>query len=277
MEQPPLIPVKDLMNENIKWIAASVAVVGLSIGGILYLSYFSKGDQAAPAEKPVAAAPAHSKPEEPAVKHPLPASGNPEALPSLNESDVPMQSSLADLIGKESVEQLIVPNDLIRHIVVTIDNLPEQKVAERLRPMKPAPGRFAVSGPEEALMLNPANYERYRPMVQLILSTDTQHLVATYTRYYPLFQEAYESLGHPPQYFNDRVIEVIDHLLATPELSGPIALTQPNVQYEFSDPKLESRSAGQKVLIRMGSDNAIAVKEKLREFRSALIAQKPGN
>ena len=105
---------------------------------------------------------------------------------------------------------------------------------------------------------------------------DTQRLIATYTRYYPLFQEAYESLGHPPQYFNDRLIEVIDHLLETPDLQGPIALAQPNVLYEFADPALESRSAGQKALIRMGSENATAVKDKLRELRSELIAKQPG-
>jgi hypothetical protein len=44
------------------------------------------------------------------------------------------------------------------------------------------------------------------------------------------------------------------------------------VLYEFADPKLESRSAGQKALIRMGRDNATAVKDKLRELRSVLIA-----
>ncbi len=92
-----------------------------------------------------------------------------------------------------------------------------------------------------------------------------------------MFQEAYESLGHPPQYFNDRLIEVIDHLLATPELEGPIALAQPNVLYEFADPKLESSSAGQKVLIRMGAENARVVKEKLRELRGELVTQPPGN
>ena len=54
---------------------------------------------------------------------------------------------------------------------------------------------------------------------------------------------------------------------------GRIALSQPNVQYEFADPKLESRSAGQKALIRMGSDNARAVKNKLRELRSELVAR----
>ena len=111
-------------------------------------------------------------------------------------------------------------------------------------------------------MLDPANYERYKPLVQLIRTSDTQTLVAIYVRYYPLFQEAYESLGHPPEYFNDRLIEVIDHLLATPDLQGPIALAQPGVQYEYADPGLESRSAGQKVLIRMGSENATAVKEQ---------------
>jgi hypothetical protein len=43
------------------------------------------------------------------------------------------------------------------------------------------------------------------------------------------------------------------------------------VQYEYADPKLEALTAGQKVLVRMGPDNARAVKTKLRELRSALI------
>ena len=91
-----------------------------------------------------------------------------------------------------------------------------------------------------------------------------------------MFQEAYESLAHPPQYFNDRMIEVIDHLLATPEVAGPVALAQPNVLYQFADPKLESMSAGQKVLVRMGAENAKVVKDKLRELRGELVAQPPG-
>jgi hypothetical protein len=261
------------MNENFKYIAAAVAVVGLSVGAVIYISM--RKHAAPPAQKPVAAVPAQPPAAvEPAVKHPLPESPTQEPLPSLNESDEPMQNAIAGLIGKESVEQFVVSKDLVRHIVVSVDNLTTEKVAERIRPMKPVPGKFAVRGPEDAPVLDPANYERYKPLVQLIGSMDTQQLIATYTRYYPLFQEAYESLGHPPQYFNDRLIEVIDHLLATPELDGRIALAQPNVQYEFADPKLESRSAGQKALIRMGSDNARAVKNKLRELRSELAAQR---
>lgn len=264
------------MYENLKWIAAAVAVVGLTVGGIIYLDLRSK--RAAPVDKPVAAVPAQpALPEEPAVKHPLPEPETAEPLPPLDASDQPMQNALTELIGKQFVEQFVNPKDLVRHIVVTIDNLPEQKVAERFRPVKPVPGTLAVGGSEEAPVLDAANFERYKPLVQLIRSTDTQLLVATYTRYYPLLQEAYQDLGHPPQYFNDRLIEVIDHLLATPDLQGPIALARPSVQYEYADPKLESRSAGQKVLMRMGRDNATVVKEKLRELRAALVAQQPGN
>jgi hypothetical protein len=263
------------MNENVKWTAAAVAVVGLSVGGLVYLA---RSGRETPVEKPVVAAPV--KPpvaEEPAIRHPIPEPEMQEPLPPLNESDAPMQKALESLIGNESVAQFVVTKDLVRHVVVTVDNLTTEKVAERIRAMKPTPGKFAVSGSEEAPVLDPANYERYQSLVQLVGSIETQALVATYTRHYPLFQEAYESLGHPPQYFNDRLIEVIDHLLAAPEVQDPIALAQPGVQYEFADPTLESRSAGQKALIRLGSDNAKVVKDKLRELRSALVEQQPGS
>ena len=186
-----------------------------------------------------------------------------------------MLKALSGVIGKAPVDQYVVPEGVIRKIVVTIDNLPTTKVAERLRPVKPVDGRFAAAGTEDARTLDPANYERYKPMVDLVRSLNDEQLIALYQRYYPLFQDAYENLGHPPKYFNDRVIQVIDHLLATPDVKDPVALAQPNVQFEYLDPKLEARSAGQKVLMRMGSANAAAVKAKLRALRARLVQQKP--
>ena len=264
------------MNENLKWIAGAVAVVGLSIGALVY---FARNDKAEPpvAEPVAAVPPPEVVPEEPAIKHPVPESKVREPLPSLNESDVPVQNALTDLIGRESVEQFVVTKELVRHIVVTVDNLSNEKAAERLRPVKRPEGKFAVGGTEDAPVLDPSNYERYKPIVQLLRSIDTKRFAATYARYYPLFQDAYADLGHPPQYFNDRLIEVIDHLLTTPDVQGPIALAQPGVLYQFADPALESRSAGQKALIRMGTENATVVKDKLRELRTELLAEKLGN
>jgi hypothetical protein len=110
-------------------------------------------------------------------------------------------------------------------------------------------------------------------LVKIVQNTDTAQLVAIYKQYYPLFQQAYADLGYPDGYFNDRLVEVIDHLLATPEISGPIRLKRPSVNYEFADAELENRSAGQKLLIRMGSENAAVVKAKLRELRQAVAKQ----
>lgn len=262
------------MNENIKWMAAAVAVVGLSIGAVVY---FSGRDKAVPEEAPVATAPAEPPaPEEPSIKHPLPPADTEAALPLLADSDGAVSGALGTILGQNSLEQFVITKDLVRNIVVTIDNLPTEKLAQRIRPLKPAPGSLAIGGTEDAPVLDAANYERYAALVQVVQSTDTKTLVSTYHRYYPLFQEAYESLGHPPEYFNDRLIEVIDHLLATPEVQGPIALAQPGVLYEYADPKLESQSAGQKVLTRMGSDNARVIKAKLTELRAALVTQPQG-
>jgi hypothetical protein len=87
-----------------------------------------------------------------------------------------------------------------------------------------------------------------------------------------LFQQSYQNLGYPNGYFNDRLVEVIDVMLATPEPKGPIKLVRPNVMYTFADPALEARPAGQKLLIRMGPENAQAIKAKLTELRSVITA-----
>ena len=90
---------------------------------------------------------------------------------------------------------------------------------------------------------------------------------------YPLFQQSYRDLGYPKGYFNDRLIAAMDDLLATPEPKAPLQLTQDKVLYQFADPDLERRSAGQKVMLRIGTENARAVKAKLREFRAAVAKQ----
>ena len=42
--------------------------------------------------------------------------------------------------------------------------------------------------------------------------------------------------------------------------------------YTYADPALEGRPAGQKLLIRMGPENAKAIKAKLTELRAVITA-----
>jgi Protein of unknown function (DUF3014) len=107
-----------------------------------------------------------------------------------------------------------------------------------------------------------------------VKNANVEQLASAYRHFYPLFQQAYVDLGYPDGYFNDRLVEVIDHLLATPEVAGPIKLTQPGVFYQYADPSIEERSTGQKLMIRLGSQNAAVVKEKLRALRKEVVKQK---
>jgi hypothetical protein len=191
-------------------------------------------------------------------------------LPALAESDPEVQSALTESLGPNIVEQYLRPENFVRNLVVTIDNLTRPTLALDRRPIQPTPGVFVTRGPEEALFLSEENYSRYTPFTTLVARTEARTIVALYRRYYPLMQEAYVELGNPDTVFNTRMIEVIDHLLATPEVEGPIALVQPNVLYEFKDPTLERLSSGQKALIRMGPAHAAIVKAKLREIRAEL-------
>jgi len=231
-----------------------------------------------PAAPPAPETPPLPAAAEPAIEHPLDdsqvstAAANSAPLPALADSDAAAQDVLKDLFGARALA-LFYLNDLIRHVVVTVDNLPYEKVAQRLIPLKPAPGQFAVMTSGDDAQISPANAARYAPYVSLVDTLDAQKLVAAYLHFYPLFQQAYRELGYPKGYFNDRLIAAIDNLLATPEIAAPIKLLRPGVLYQFADPELEACSAGQKIMLRIGADNAAIVKKKLREIRSELIAR----
>jgi hypothetical protein len=189
-------------------------------------------------------------------------------LPPLGASDPALHEAVRPLLGAQAFDKLLNVDDLVRRIVATVDNLPRDQVAARLNPAKPVGGLPATLGRDAALALSPDNAKRYAAHVRALELVDAQKAAAIYFHFYPLFQQAYVELGYPNGHFNDRLVEVIDHLLAAPEVKGPVKLTQPKVLYEFADPALEALSAGQKVLVRIGPENAARVKAKLRELRS---------
>ena len=257
-----------------KWLYYAIpAVVAVGIGVALYY-----GRSHRQAEQQVVQPAAVTQPEatpatEPPVRNPLDEAALPVPLPTLNDSDPTMQESLSSVFGK-ALDPMLVPKNIVRHTVVTIDNLPRKKTAVQMWPVKPIGGELIASGNEEELTLSADNYARYDRVVKILQNTDAAQIATLYKQYYPLFQESYASLGYPDGYFNDRLVEVIDHLLATPEVTGPIQLKRPSVNFEYVDPELENLSSGQKTLVRMGSANAAIVKGKLRELRQA-IAKAP--
>ena len=260
-------------RKKVIWGSAAVVVLGL-LGAVYYYKYHN----AVPAP-PAAVEPPHPPVQapqaatEPAVRNPIPESTDTKPLPPLNESDPDVRGTLVGVFGARSISQFLVPDNVVRHIVVTVDNLPRKKVAIELRPVKPTPGATVTAAQGDITTLGSANYARYAPLIKVVQNTDTQTLANVYFKLYPLFQQSYEDLGYPGQYFNDRLVEVIDDMLKTPDVQGPIQLTQPKVFYEYADAKLEALSAGQKLLLRMGPANEAIMKAKLRELRKAIVSR----
>lgn len=259
------------MKQEVLWVVGAVALVAL--GALFYYQRQQGGTEQQPeVEVGTPAAPE----SEATIQNPVPAAEPSDTpLPALNESDQPARESLAGLFGGDPIAEYLVPDEVIRHFVVTVDNLPRRKLALNMRPVTPTSGQLVTSGDGTGLTLDAANYARYAPLVKVVGAADAKQIASLYVRYYPLLQQSFENLGYPSAYFNDRVVEVIDHLLETPEIKGPIKLVQPRVYYEFADPTLEARSSGQKLLIRMGSENAAVIKAKLREVRAELAAKPP--
>jgi hypothetical protein len=265
------------MNRALPWIV--VAVVLAAAGGWYWWQQQTVSPPpvtpAPRAEAPVAPVP--EAPSEP-PRHPIeqakpdvpPAR---EAVPGLAESDQLIRDMLLGALGSDAVISFFNVDGYIRRTVATVDNLPRPRAAARLWPVTPMAGPLTVvSGADGAATIDAANVERYARFVSLVQGMDTGKFVAMYVRLYPHFQQAYADLGYPNRYFNDRLVEVIDHLLAAPEVQGPIALKKPWILWEYADPKLESLSAGQKTLVRVGPDNAAKLKAKLRDIRRQVAA-----
>ncbi len=260
------------MTRTFRVVLAAIILAVAIAGYYLRQQNLMGGPAVAPVPPPVAETappPVAAPAPEPAERYPI--AEAPAPLPGLERSDEAIGKALRDLLGERGAA-LLVADGLIRRIVATVDNLPRPQLPLRLRPLRPVPQAFATAGGEGDLKIAPTNAARYEPYVELFEALDTGRLVAIYRHFYPLFQQAYRELGYPKGHFNDRLVEAIDDLLAAPEPPGPVRLLQPKVLYQFADPDLEARSAGQKILIRMGLANEAIVKAKLREIRSQVTA-----
>jgi hypothetical protein len=260
------------MTSASKAVLALIVLVVIAAAGIWYWN--SSHPPTLPTLLPPPAQPAPPQAAAPAGPlHPIEAPAE-QPLPALDQSDGVVGAALAGL-DRDAVARFLNLEGFIRRVVATIDNLPRESYAARLNPVKPTAGLPVTRGEGSSLVLAPENAARYTPFVKAMQAVDTRRIVEVYRHFYPLFQQAYVELGYPNGYFNDRLVEVIDHLLDAPEVAGPIRLKVPHVLYEYADPDLQSLSSGRKVLVRMGVDNERRVKAKLREIRAAVTAQPP--
>lgn len=263
------------MRSAAQWVAIIVLLVIIAIA-IWFFVFDRPGSRGpSPAVLNPHPAPASTAPQYPINKASVPASNASAALPDLHNSDAVVMQALLAIPGAQGLSDLLMRQAIIPNIVATVDALPRQTFGStRIMPLKTPAGTFVVEQNNGQAVIGARNYSRYAPYMQLLKSVDDKALVAWYVHNYPLFQQAYRELGYPKGYFNDRLIAVIDNLLAAPQPQQPIAVQKNGAFYTYADPQLESLSVGQKMLVHTGPENEAQIKIKLQDLRALLVGQK---
>ena len=279
------------------WLSG-LALVLLAAAGLYYAKIYQSGDardqtlDMPPALVQEAGDEEGEAPDEPGMTAPAELVKKPVStpvieelpLPDLADSDPLATETLTGLFGESAVLQYFANENMVSRVVATIDALGSKQIPGAIQVVQGPGGEFMASvdqqpgvivrndegDPIPQFVLDPANYKRYQVYVELLEALDAAQVVSQLRKHHPLFQEAYGQLGYPDGNFDDRLIEVIDELLATPEVTGPVRLVKPEAYYLYTEEDLESLPAGQKILLRMGSENAARVKSKLSEIRESL-------
>ncbi|HEU4671054.1 MAG TPA: DUF3014 domain-containing protein [Dyella sp.] len=259
------------------WVFAVIALVLIAGAAWFLVQRARKADEARPA--PAAASTPAPAPAStaPVIEHPIeqaqaaPAAASSAPLPALADSDASVLEGLAALAPGSDMGGWLVHQSIIPRIVATVDALPRQDLSPFILPVHPAKGSLKTQDANGQKVIDAGNAARYAPYVKAMQGVDSQALVDWYVHSYPLFQQAYRELGYPRGYFNDRLVAVIDHLLAAPEPTGPLAVVPYKEGYAYADPSLQSLSIGQRTMVRIGAENEAAVKAKLRDLRARLV------
>lgn len=256
------------------------AAIGIFLGAVAGYYYWQNSKVNLDAIKvevqPIQSTPAISlsppMPSPPVVRQELVAPKPRKPLPLLVYSDNFVFNSLASIINNKSLMDLFISEHLIQHIVTTIDNLTERRVPKRILPIASPLGSFITATENSQLIASVENEARYVPYVQIVEAADPKKVVDLYVHLYPLFQEAYAKLGYPDKSFNERLLNVLDDLLAAPDIKGPIKLIQPNVLFLFADSDLEQCTIGQKIIMRMGEKNEVILKFWLHKVKQEVMS-----
>lgn len=188
-------------------------------------------------------------------------------LPLLDNSDQLIRDGVVSLTRHEGINSWLAPNELIRKFVAFVDGIANGLVSkDPVRVLAPE-GPFLVRQVSENVFeLDETSYSRYDFFTTVFISLDSRRAAEFYQLVSPMLQEAYGELGYPDQNFDDVVFKAIGRLLETPVINGKIRLVRPVVMYQFEDKRLESLSAAQKQLMRMGPKNTRALQVKLSEI-----------
>ena len=245
------------------------------------------GDPAADAASAQAGAPAEDAPEGAAAvetddpsttPHDAPGATDADGgedgavvLPVLDESDGFVRAWL-EVRAPEVWMAWRVREDLVRLAAVLLEYAARGQVPRRSLSFITV-GRFEVreeSEEGERIFIRPRSYARYDAVVEMALALPAEDAAALFALLEPLLGAAVRELDASAPAPRALLERAVDHVLATPVLIDPVALSRQAVRYEFADPALEALAPLQKQLLRTGPANVGKAQQYARRLRAAL-------
>ena len=255
----PLPPTLPPQRSGVRILVLGLVAVVLVIAG--YLAWrrpFAHPAHVATVEQQAAPAPSGTAPQREA--------GESIPLPPLDETDPLVRELVRKLSSHPKVLAWLATDKLVRNFAVVIVNIGEGHTpVVHLRALTlDAP--FTASADAGPGVITSASYRRYDPYADAFSSLDARGAARLYATVKPRTQDAYRDLGYPQGDVDDALKKAVVELLETPVIDGPIAVRRTSVSYTYEDARLESLSAAQKQLLRMGPRNVRLVQAKLREM-----------
>ena len=259
----PLPPIRPTVRPVGLWIA--VTALALAAAGAFYFA-FAWRPRPAPTTEASAAPTAKVKERPPS----LGGKREPVSLPPLDASDAFIRTLVQALSESQAVMAWLPTKGLIRNFTVVVANIPDGVTpATHLKVLRPS-GSFRTIEGNGHTFVDPRGYARYSTIATAVESIDPARAARLYVTLKPRIEEAHRDLGSADPSFDRTLERAIVALLKTPVVTDAIRLKPKGIGYAFADDRLESLTAAQKQLLRMGPHNVRIIKERLREIAMAL-------
>lgn len=189
---------------------------------------------------------------------------------TLKTSDAVVRELVSELSSNPKLAAWLANEDLVRRFVAAVDNTANGvSPISQLGFLRPK-GKFQVTEKGDDVTIDPKSWSRYNLVTQVFISLDTEGTAALYRELEPLIDDAYAEISPPGSRFSDRLDAAFDHMLDVTPPSGEIEVKRKVVTYVYVDDSLESLSGAQRQLLRMGPENVLLIKAKLRDLKAAL-------
>lgn len=210
----------------------------------------------------------------------------PTATPAPAPTPIPSPFTQVELDGSDQVVReatgvlsdsplwvkWLAHDDLVRRFVASVNLVANGKSPRGQIPFLRPAKKFDAVDRNGDLYPDPASYRRYDRVVSIVTAVEPSKAAVLYDEMKPLFDRAYLEISKPGASFDQLLEKAILHLADTPIPAAPPKLQRKVLTYRYADGRLESLSAAQRQLLRLGPDKARAVQAWLTRFLETVKA-----